>query len=107
MKLQKRYSMHKPRSLFWLTEKGCELGPTLSFIYRETQGDPCRECNCGNTCPALKADEAEYQTEVVEIRAKERYKREHPHGAETNAEMATRLGITKRQAAKLRKRENQ
>lgn len=105
MKLEKAI-MHTPRTLKWLETNGCELGSTLCFIYDMTKGDPCRECYCGSTCPALKKDGEEYQTHFQEINERQRYEKEHPYGSETNAEMAARLGITKRQAAKLRKQDN-
>jgi hypothetical protein len=42
--------------LEWFFENGCELqrpaAGMLSAIYLASYGQPCRECNCKDTCPA-------------------------------------------------------
>ena len=60
--------------LSWFFENGCELqrpSPNmLLFVYRQSQGQPCRECNCKDTCPAWpKAKRGPSFFAAVEARA--------------------------------------
>lgn len=40
----------------WFVDNGCELTSPSVEMFREvhlvSRGDPCRECNCKDTCPA-------------------------------------------------------
>lgn len=36
----------------WFLENGCELGRMVIPIYHIENSDPCRRCNCKDTCPA-------------------------------------------------------
>lgn len=63
----------------------------LILIYFLTGKDPCAKCNMKNDCKALN-DLGRHKH------------RPKIHGAETNAEIAERLGVTPRQVSKMRKR---
>ena len=79
----------------WFVENGCELltpsAAIFAVVYMATQGDPCHECNCKDTCKAWPL--------VDHPAAKSQPTRK----VETNAEMAERLGVSKRQASKTRR----
>lgn len=69
----------------------------LIEIYRLTNGDPCKECGYAHECSVKK---------VFELRRLHRNSSFKTGIGETNAELAKRLGISKRQASKMRKMEN-
>ena len=79
----------------WFLNNGYELcEPSIEIfwaVYGLTNGQPCHGCNCKDTCRAFKL--------INHPTAKA-----HPTVmVETNAEVAKRLGISKRQAAKVRR----
>jgi len=80
------------KSMAWLAQNGCELRTDrilLTGLYLATGGNPCKECTCQDTCPAWKAI------------------KRGPHPVpitETNADIAGRLGVSKRQISKMKKR---
>ena len=72
----------------------CELAKEKMFfgLWKVTNEYPCAGCHAEENCQAKK--EVEHKNSIQ----RPRYQ---PH-AETNAEMAARLGISKRQASKMR-----
>lgn len=54
--------------LNWLLSNGCELAKPdpqmLIAIHALSHGNPCRECNCKDTCPAWKKIASGSQTPV-------------------------------------------
>jgi hypothetical protein len=93
------------KSINWFLENGCELQKPdkgmLIAIHGMSRGNPCSECNCKDTCPAwqiLQNEEKQAKNskfEQKDIPVKRR-------SSETNAQFAKRLGISKRQASKIR-----
>lgn len=73
-----------------LIREGCELSRYFPGLYQVTAGDPCKDCATVSTCP-------------VKIKLSTKPKINPSIPTETNAQIAARLGITKRQVAKRRK----
>ena len=79
---------------------GCKLAEAgfavFQHIYNTSNGDPCDGCGYNQGC------------ELLEKEAKDSRLRKQGNfgkvGFETNAEIAERLGISKRQVVKMRKR---
>ena len=83
------------KSVEWYLLNGCELcSPSLEMfilVYAATGGNPCNGCNCKGTCKAWSL--------INHPAAKL-----HPtKKVETNADIAERLNISKRQVAKMRR----
>lgn len=80
----------------WFFENGCELckpSPDIFFaVFMATNGNPCDGCNCKDTCPAFPL--------ITHPAAKAQPTKK----VETNADIAERLGVSKRQVAKMRQR---
>lgn len=74
-----------------LIRECCELSRYFPGLYQVTAGDPCKDCATVLTCPVRE----KLKTKAVTVSAK--------IPVETNAQIAARLGITKRQVAKRRK----
>ena len=68
----------------------------LMEIYRMTNGDPCKDCGYAPKCSVKK------RFELKKMHKNSGFK---TGIGETNAELAKRLGISKRQASKMRKLE--
>lgn len=66
----------------------------LIEIYNRSNGDPCYGCGYANNCQT-KHD--------LKLAAKQKSRGQGIYLGETNAEIAKRLGISKRQVAKMRK----
>jgi len=85
------------KSFNWYINNGCELQRpsmgTFVLVYQKSGGDPCRECNCKDTCKAWPL--INHPTSKLQPASSAK--------VETNADIAARLGISKRQVAKLRK----
>ena len=81
----------------WFIDNGCELAvkPLVPFeiLYDAAKGDPCNGCRCKDRCPAW-AKITEAQTEASSTPNNE------VSNVETNAQIAARTGLTKRQVAK-------
>ena len=73
-----------------LIDSGCELSKYFPELYDRTDGDPCIACGGRNEC-TIPLKSINHQKPRAKIQT------------ETNAEIATRLGISKRQVAKRRK----
>ena len=93
------------RSFDWYVVNGCELqSPDIKMfrkVYDISDKDegPCKECNCKDTCPAWPIIQAEEEQAATLAALQD----EPQEVWETNTEVAKRLGISKRQAAKLRR----
>uniref|UniRef100_A0A6M3LE98 Uncharacterized protein n=1 Tax=viral metagenome TaxID=1070528 RepID=A0A6M3LE98_9ZZZZ len=80
---------------------GCKLAkslPDIGFaeLYRLANSDPCRECAYRtNQCEFLKKVEQQKRDEKEELFGRVRF--------ETNAQIAEKRGISKRQVSKLRR----
>ena len=79
----------------WYLENECELcEPTIMVflaVYHLTNGDPCKDCYSKNTCKTFKL-------------INHPSSRSHPkRRVETNADVACRMGVSKRQVAKMRR----
>jgi hypothetical protein len=82
-------------------QSGCELAEDLQFsvfkhIYDTSNGDPCDGCAHKQGCAFLTS-----QAHNESSRRRENFGKV---GFETNAKIAERLGISKRQVAKMRKK---
>jgi len=93
-------------TLSWYQENGCLLQKgtdMLPEIYNLTQGEPCDGCAMWNECTPQKLDAERRQAAINIEKAQKKWQRDHPYGAETNAQIAERLGISKRQVSKCRR----
>ena len=82
------------KSFQWYVENGCKLQHpdigTFMLVFKESNGNPCAECFDKRSCDAwLLINHPGSKSLSGKI--------------ETNAQAADRLGISKRQASKLRK----
>lgn len=93
-------------TLQWLIDNGCELQKPnieiLEGIYEISGGEPCKECNCKRTCPAWAEMELETSAAKILVRTNAQEGIRAIGSPETNREIATRLGITKRQVSKMK-----
>jgi hypothetical protein len=86
------------KSSDWYVRNGCELqNPSMKMfeqVYSMSGGNPCDGCNCKDTCNAWP---------LVNTSSSKSQPTTSTEKVETNAEIAARLGISKRQVAKRRK----
>ena len=95
------------RSLQWYIGNGCQLidpdPDLLTLIYAETSGWPCNGCSHTLTCQTYHlVEKSEHELEE-DARFEACFSRPAGKKTETNAEIAARLGISKRQVAKMRR----
>jgi hypothetical protein len=80
-------------------DSGCKLARTMTFAMFHglclRAGDVCKQC-IFNPCQRMK--------KIEDLKRQKEAKRRVKYDLETNAEIAKRLGITPRQASKMRKR---
>jgi hypothetical protein len=95
--------MFTRQSLARYMQNDCELqkpDPSLLMaIFALSYGDPCSDCNCKNTCPAW----AKLQGNEKQLKKALFMTKDVPVTGETNAQVADRLGVSKRQVAKMRR----
>ena len=82
----------------WFIDNGCELAvkPLVPFrdLYAAAKSDPCNGCSCKKSCPAwAKIAEAEKEHSSASTT-------DEVSSVETNAQIAARTGLSRRQVAK-------
>jgi len=80
---------------------GCALAKGTGFIaiFRLTNGQPCDGCAAHHT-----PNECEFLRKQLDAAHTRRRWNFNQHSHETNAEIAKRMGMSKRQVAKMRKK---